>query len=96
MGIFRKIIPEILITDVELFFGLMSEDKYKNTVVNSILSLTRWNIWKRRCTNKYDGKLIPIKTCLDRVMRDIDIHISILEKRPQLQDLTRLVRQEIA
>ena len=36
------------------------EDYQECKLVNVLLSITRWEIWKRRNTNRYENVLIPI------------------------------------
>ena len=95
LQLLRFVIPRATITDYILFFGPTSEDLALNTLVNTILSITRWNIWKRRCTKKFDDKLKPIDSCLKTAFREIGEHLDILIKNPKYSVQERLLKGEI-
>ncbi len=44
---------DLLLNDFHKIVGLL-EIGTKNEVINMIISIVRWNIWKRRCDYKYD------------------------------------------
>ena len=73
--------PNIVLNNKVIFFGWTSDNNYNNTVVNTVVSIARWEIWKRRCKKRYDDKLITISSCQKRIHSGIREHLSILEKR---------------
>ena len=87
----HKIVPNLVLTKEHMHFGLMSDDLEVNTLTNTILSITRWQIWKRRCTNKYDKKLIPIESCLSNIKSDVQEHMKILHKKSKYRDKAGLI-----
>ena len=95
LSILRCVFPGLVLSCDILFFGIASGDTNMNTVVNTILSLTRWNIWKRRCTYKFDSKLKPLDVCLRHTLRAIVDHSKILAKDRKLADLANVVSRNI-
>ena len=79
--ILRLMKPDIIVSLDLICFGVTTEDTAINTIINSAISIARWQIWKRRCTNKYDQKLLPIDKCLSNIMQDIFEHKHILRKK---------------
>ena len=88
-------LPNILVTIDIFHFGLMSENKLMNTIVNTVLSIARWNIWKRRCTYKYDDKLISIESCLSIILKDIAQHLDILKKQNRFANEVSKIKDTI-
>ena len=79
--ILEIILPGITVSLDIICFGAMTDNTIVNTIANSIISIARWQIWKRRCSNKYDNTLLPIDVCLSNVMRGIFDHMHILRKK---------------
>ena len=57
--------------------GFFVENKFTD-IVNMILSITRFMIWKRRNSNKYEDKLIEITECKKLIVLEIRNHIEVL------------------
>ena len=73
----------------------MTEDRTINTLVNTMLGITRWNIWKRRCTYRYDNKLKPVQCCLSTILKEILQHFNILEKQERFKAKASMLRDEM-
>ena len=84
-GIWQNIetlISVILESDTELTrFNIMAGyliDGFNYGIVNMMLSVARWLIWKRRCIFKYDGKYINIIGLEKWIQQEISEHINVL------------------
>ena len=84
--ILQTIIPDIEITKSLLHFGLMSDDRKINTVINTVVSITLWQIWKRRCKKRYDDILLPMEACLGIIKIEILEHLHILAKKKEFEN----------
>lgn len=51
---------------------------YQYEIMNVILSITRWIIWKRRCIEKYEKSKISLYEMISWIKREIYGHIDIL------------------
>ena len=47
-------------------------------LVNVIITVCRWEIWKRRNLNRFEGKLISIEQCKLRILTNIKYHCKTL------------------
>ena len=75
----------INITQSIKLFGWLGGDEHRGVVVNTIILSSLWEIWKRRCSKKFENKDIPISICLKRIKNSIKEHFSILKKKPALK-----------
>ena len=55
---------------------LRDEDNFH--IVNTVLSIVRWIIWKRRCLFKYDNKWLDEKGLWLWIKHEVQIHINLL------------------
>lgn len=72
-----------------------------STIINVILTICRWEIWKRRNTNHFEEKLIPMKNCIAITLIEINNHIDVLiksqainrrkEMLPELEELSKYI-----
>ena len=90
--IIQLVKPDFTFTGDIIYFGQTSDDPESNTVINTVISVARWHIWKRRCSNKYDNKLIPIDACLVNIMSNIFEHLTLLCKKPKFCEKTNTIR----
>ena len=95
LPLIRLTLPGTIVTLDIFYFGLMTEDRTINTLVNTMLGITRWNIWKRRCTYRYDNKLKPVQCCLSTILKEILQHFNILEKQERFKAKASRLRDEI-
>ena len=88
----RLILPNFILTkDIQLF-GIHSQDEISNTIINTIVCITRWQIWKRRCMKKFSNKNIPIQNCISQIKSTILEHLQILEKKDKFVDKIILLK----
>ena len=85
----KAIKPNFNLNRNALFFGNTTDEIEMNTLINTVLSITRFEIWKRRCTNKYAGKLVPIVSCENLIITKILEHLRIIQKNTRFTLLTR-------
>ena len=70
---------DLLLNDFHKIVGLL-EIGTKNEVINMIISIVRWNIWKRRCDYKYDSTYTKTDSLICKIKNIIRQHIIILVK----------------
>ena len=63
----------------EIISGIQN-DNIDSDIMNMILSISRWIIWKRRCLNKYDDKFIGINELKKWIKSEVKHHIHDLLK----------------
>lgn len=62
-----------------ILVGIISNDKNDtDEILNMVLSISRWIIWKRRCLLRYDKKYLSIIQLINWVRQEIYMHIDIL------------------
>ena len=66
-------------TDFNKIIGYMKGGKL-HEVINMILSLSRWIIWKRRCINRYEGEYIDVESLVKWILHEIKDHIQTIMK----------------
>ena len=57
------------------------EDYKECKLINVLLSITRWEIWKRRNTNRYENVLIPIDVTMYRIKYQIKQHVNLISRK---------------
>ena len=70
--------------------GVLKDDK-ECELVNVLLSITRWEIWKRRNTNKYDNMLIPIDVTIYRIKYQIKQHVQLISRKNSSLAIERIL-----
>ena len=60
--------------------GVFMEESSTTDLVNVVLSICRWEIWKRRCTYKYDSVLYNVHECLKVILDKLLIHMNLLRR----------------
>ena len=66
-------------TDFNKIIGYMKDGKL-HEVIDMILSLSRWIIWKRRCINRYEGEYIDVESLVKWILHEIKNHIQTIMK----------------
>ena len=85
-----KLILHTIIDDIDLqpfnqLFGFLLNG-CKIDVVNMILSMTRWYIWKRRCVLKYETKKQTMLKTEDEFTLYLKNHLMVIMKSDQARD----------
>jgi len=74
-----------------IFPGLLDvNNEEESKLVNVILSITRWEIWKRRNLNRYENVIIPIPIIISRIRYNIKQHILLLAKTIKSEAVIRI------
>ena len=60
-------------TDFNKIIGYMKDGKL-HEVINMIISLSRWMIWRRRCINRYEGEYIDVESLVKWILHEIKDH----------------------
>ena len=67
----------LIFTRFNMMVGYL-ENGYRYELMNMVLSITRWIIWKRRCMKKYDKNMISLYEMELWIKREICDHVDIL------------------
>ena len=79
-NVVKKILDKCLdveFTRYNIMVGYL-QDGFIFEVINMILAITRWIIWKRRCVFKYDGRYVDINELERWIHQDVTEHIEVL------------------
>ena len=76
----RQFIDTISLDRVIILGGLRQSENSNVSIINMILSITRWMIWKRRCTTKYENEEVTINELEEQIKNEIYCHTNILLK----------------
>ena len=68
--IVKRVLETFKLDNLSILGGYF-EDCGEINQINAILSVTRWNIWKRRNVIKYENVNIPVEECLNVVVNDL-------------------------
>ena len=82
------ILSDIESIDLQPFhhiFGFLSDD-YHTGVINMILSIARWCIWKRRCTVKYEKREQIKLSVKDEFTIFLKEHLCMMNNSSQIKD----------
>ena len=64
-----------------VFGGLLDIDSNDvGELANMILSITRWEIWKRRNINRFENVLVPIPITMYKIRFQIKQHIELIAR----------------
>lgn len=81
--------------DIDLFCVLSGfvygTDTYNSKLVNVVISITRWEIWKRRNTGRYEDKLIPINSTIHKILQKIKYHARLLIRKHKSTAVQKLI-----
>ena len=73
-----------------IVLGGYFETGLESEFVNMIISISRWNIWKRRCTIRYENIFVDIEKSKNDIFQEIYNHCKML-KRTCKQELASLI-----
>jgi len=81
-----RTIENIIVTFLEKDFKLsykyiisgILERSFEDDLVNLIISVTRYIIWKRRNRAKYENTVMSIQTCIKWIIQELKNHIKTL------------------
>ncbi len=76
----------------DVFCGILRAN-IKSDLVNCLLSIIRWTIWKRRCTNKYENKLINVTALKKWINTEIYTHIQTLKKTKLCNKIKNCIKE---
>ena len=65
------------LTKFERIVGILIEDPV-HEIINMILSITRWQIWKHRCKIKFECMVQNHNILIDTVLMNVSQHLRIL------------------
>ena len=68
---------EFVFTRFNMMVGYLKEG-FEYDIVNMVLSISRWIIWKRRCINRYDKRYIELQELEKWIKSEIVEHIEVL------------------
>ena len=77
------------ITRFQQMVGVLNEGYY-NSIMNMILSMSRWEIWKRRCTYRYENRYLDEKCLTYVIFKRLVEHIKVLMKLNWVKEKTDL------
>ena len=77
------------ITRFQQMVGVLNEGYY-NSIMNMILSMSRWEIWKRRCTYRYENRYLDEKCLTYVIFKRLVEHIQVLMKLNWVKEKTDL------
>ena len=66
-----------VLTKFNIIFGFVNNDAISD-VMNMILGVARWEIWKRRCKFKYDNTMITSNMLMNIVKYKLEMHVDTL------------------
>jgi hypothetical protein len=86
----QKIVRDFNVNDLVIMGGYFKEGP-ESYVVNLILSMCRWGIWKRRNVIKYERTNETIYECVKNVTSEIRNHCKILQKEKHEKAILDLI-----
>ena len=71
---------KILVNMKLIFGGTLSQDDFTCEIIDLILSITRFMIWKRRNRMKYDNEKMDSLSCFKWTINEVKLHLDTLLK----------------
>ncbi len=90
----QKICNDVMICRNEILSGVLKKGNMYE-IVNMILSVTRWIIWKRRCINRYENEYIDVKRLKIWICTEIIQHCQIVIKNQIYEDGIKMLITEV-
>ncbi len=90
----QKICKDIVIDRNEILSGVLQKG-HVYEIINMVLSIARWVIWKRRCINRYENEYIDIKRLQLWICTEIRQHCTIVNKNYKYVDELMVLMQEV-
>ena len=90
----QKICNDVVICRNEILSGVLKKGNMYE-IVNMILSVTRWIIWKRRCINRYENEYIDVKRLKIWICTEIIQHCQIVIKNQIYEDGIKMLITEV-
>ena len=64
-------------------------------IINALLTICRWGIWKRRNMNKYEQQLININQCIQSIKSDIRTHMDVMVRSNIIKSDTKEMAMKV-